>query len=173
MDNGNLKFVLVAGLAFYLLTTMSRGSELFKPYESSSAYEQNASYSETKAVKKAVKKATKKAAKKAAKGAKKGRKSALLKATGAVAQPQGTSANLLPKPAADAGFGQFAPDPAMLSGQNFVDASRWVSLGSMSSRRNINRDIRAEVPIPKSNGLSPWNQSSIEQQKSGKALDCP
>ena len=169
MDNGNLKFVLVAGLAFYLLTTMSRGSELFKPYESSSAYEQNASYSETKAVKKAVKKATKKAAK----GAKKGRTSALLKATGAVAQPQGTSANLLPKPAADAGFGQFAPDPAMLSGQNFVDASRWVSLGSMSSRRNINRDIRAEVPIPKSNGLSPWNQSSIEQQKSGKALDCP
>ena len=169
MDNGNLKFVLVAGLAFYLLTSMSRGSELFKPYESSSAYEQNASYSETKAVKKAVKKATKKAAK----GAKKGRTSALLKATGAVAQPQGTSANLLPKPAADAGFGQFAPDPAMLSGQNFVDASRWVSLGSMSSRRNINRDIRAEVPIPKSNGLSPWNQSSIEQQKSGKALDCP
>ena len=61
----------------------------------------------------------------------------------------------------------------MLSGQNFVDASRWVSLGSMSSRRNINRDIRADLPIPKSNGVSPWNQSSIEQQKAGKALDCP
>ena len=170
MDNANLKFVLIAGLAFFVLTSMSRGSELFKPYNESfpSRHIRNAPYSAAKKAKKA-----KKAAKKRAKKAKKaGRKSKLLMAT-TRARPQGPSANLLPKPAADAGFGQFAPDPAMLSGQNFVDASRWVSLGSMSSRRNINRDIRADIPIPKSNGVSPWNQSSIEQQKAGKALDCP
>ena len=86
----------------------------------------------------------------------------------------GKSVNLLPKPCADADFAQFAPNPKDLAGQNFVDASRWVSLGSMSSRRNINRDLRADIPIPKNNGVSPWNQSTIEQQQpTTKPLDCP
>jgi hypothetical protein len=100
------------------------------------------------------------------------RKGALLKAS--LGQPTSCSAsvNMLPKPKADDGFGQFAPDPKELRGKNFIDASRWVTLGAMSTRRNINRDIRSEIPIAKNNGISPWNQSSIDQQQEGRSLDC-
>ena len=86
----------------------------------------------------------------------------------------GIAANLLPKPqpGGPGAFGQFAPNPEALAGKNFVDASRWVSLGSMTSRRNINRDIRSDIPIPKTNAISPWNQSSIDQQIVGRSLDC-
>lgn len=100
-------------------------------------------------------------------------KGALLKAS--LGQPTScsASANMLPKPPADDGFGQFAPDPRELAGQNFIDASRWVTLGAMSTKRNISRDIRSEIPIPKNNAVSPWNQSSIDQQVEGRPLDCP
>jgi len=100
-------------------------------------------------------------------------KGALLKAS--LGQPTScsASANMLPKPPADDGFGQFAPDPKELAGQNFIDASRWVTLGAMSTKRNISRDIRSEIPIPKNNAVSPWNQSSIDQQVEGRPLDCP
>jgi len=100
-------------------------------------------------------------------------KGALLKAS--LGQPTScsASANMLPKPPADDGFGQFAPNPKELAGQNFIDASRWVTLGAMSTKRNMSRDIRAEIPIPKNNAVSPWNQSSIDQQEEGRPLDCP
>lgn len=100
-------------------------------------------------------------------------KGALLKAS--LGQPTScsASANLLPKPSADDGFNQFAPNPEELSGQNFIDASRWVTLGSMSTKRNMSRDLRSEIPIPKNNAISPWNQSSIDQQDEGRPLDCP
>jgi len=98
-------------------------------------------------------------------------KGALLKAS--LGQPTScsASANMLPKPSAD-GFA-FAPNPSELTGQNFIDASRWVTLGAMSTKRNISRDIRSEIPIPKNNAVSPWNQSSIDQQVEGRPLDCP
>ena len=101
------------------------------------------------------------------------RKGALLKAS--TSQPTSCSAsvNLLAKPKADDGFGQFAPDPSKLRGKNFIDSSRWVTIGAMSTRRNLNRDLRADIPIPKNNGLSPWHQSSIDQQPEGRPLDCP
>jgi len=101
------------------------------------------------------------------------RKGALRRAS--VSQPTSCSAsvNLLPKPKADNGFGQFAPDPSKLKGKNFIDASRWVTIGAMSTRRNVNRDLRSDVPIPKNNGVSPWNQSSMDQQPEGRPLDCP
>lgn len=100
------------------------------------------------------------------------RKGALLKAS--LGQPTSCSAsvNMLSKPKSDDGFGQFAPDAKELRGKNFIDASRWVTLGAMSTRRNINRDIRSEIPIAKNNGISPWNQSSIDQQPEGRSLDC-
>jgi hypothetical protein len=98
----------------------------------------------------------------------------LVKAIGKAAQmPKGigASSNTMPKPPADTGFfGQFAPDPKELAGQNFVDATRWTSLGVMTSKRNINRDLRPEIPIPKNMTISPWLQSSIDQQYAGKAL---
>jgi len=100
-------------------------------------------------------------------------KGALLKAS--TSQPTSCSAsvNMLKKPSADDGFGQFAPDPSKLRGKNFVDASRWVTIGAMSTRRNVNRDLRADIPIPKNNGISPWHQSSMDQQPEGRPLDCP
>lgn len=100
-------------------------------------------------------------------------KGALLKAS--LGQPTScsASANMLPKPSADDGFSQFAPNPEELSGQNFIDASRWVTLGAMSTKRNMSRDLRSEIPIPKNNAISPWNQSSIDQQDEGRPLDCP
>jgi len=52
--------------------------------------------------------------------------------------PMAASTDLLPKASADAGFAQFAPDPAALTGQNFVDASRWVSQGTLGTHRNAN-----------------------------------
>lgn len=83
----------------------------------------------------------------------------------------GVSSSTLPKPSANTGFfGQFAPDPKELTGQNFVDATRWTSLGAMTSKRNISRDIRAEIPVPKNNGISPWNNSTIDQQVAGVPL---
>ncbi len=83
----------------------------------------------------------------------------------------GVASSMLPKPSADTGFfGQFAPDPKELTGQNFVDATRWTSLGAMTSKRNINRDIRAEIPVPKNNSISPWNNSTIDQQIAGVPL---
>ena len=99
-------------------------------------------------------------------------KGALLKAS--LGQPTSCSAsvNMLPKPKEDDGFGQFAPDPKVIRGKNFIDASRWVTLGTMSTRRNVSRDIRSEIPIAKNNAVSPWNQSSIDQQPEGKSLDC-
>lgn len=83
----------------------------------------------------------------------------------------GVASSMMPKAPVDTGFfGQFAPDPKELTGQNFVDATRWTSLGAMTSRRNINRDIRADVPIPKNMSVSPWNQSTIDQQQAGVPL---
>ena len=99
---------------------------------------------------------------------------AVVEALGKSATPPkgvGASSNTFPKPPADTGFfGQFAPDPKELAGQNFVDATRWTSLGTLTSKRNINRDIRPEIPIPKNMSISPWQQSSIDQQYAGKAL---
>jgi hypothetical protein len=82
----------------------------------------------------------------------------------------GVASSMLPKPSDPGFFGQFAPDPKELTGQNFVDATRWTSLGAMTSRRNINRDIRAEIPVPKNNSVSPWNNSTIDQQVAGVPL---
>ena len=155
MDSPTLKLVLIAGLVIAALSILSRKSELFAAYDPTSEMHEEV-------VAKAVTKKTKNAA----------FKSNLLKAS-TRSTVGGASVNLLPKASADAGFAQFAPDPKMFAGQNFVDASRWVSLGAMSSRRNINRDIRADIPIPKSNGVSPWNNSTIEQSQPGKPLDCP
>lgn len=156
MVNATLKFALIVALALGVVYIM-RSAEKFTPYDESmtNRFEHNAPYEPV------------------IKPAKKSH--ALLRAAVPTNQPKGTGVdpNLLPKPAADDGFGQFAPDPSQLAGQNFVDASRWVSLGAMSSRRNMTRDLRADIPIPKTNAVSPWNQSSIEQQVPGKALDCP
>lgn len=80
--------------------------------------------------------------------------------------PASTSTSLLPKPCADGDAScMFAPDPGALTGQNFVDASRWVSMGTLHSRRNANRQLRADIPIPKNNGVSPWSQSTIENNE--------
>lgn len=153
MDNATLKFGLVAGLALAVIYFMTRRNERFEPLNETdtSRYEHNARYTPS--------------------GPK---KSSLVRACVGKTRPTGTGAsvNLLPKPAADKGFAQFAPDPDALTGQNFVDASRWVSLGAMTTKRNISRDLRADIPIPKNNGISPWSQSSIEQQRPNKPLDC-
>lgn len=85
--------------------------------------------------------------------------------------PLAASTDLLPKASADAGFAQFAPDPAALTGQNFVDASRWVSQGTLGTHRNANYQLRADVPIPKNNQVSPWMQSTIEQDTYRKPLE--
>ena len=170
MDNTTIKFVLILGAVLLVMRWASK-SEKFVAFNETmkSRFEGPARYVPVGAVQ------HKRAASKTKRAPAVSHGSALLRASVPVNQPKGTgaAANLLPKPAADAGFGQFAPNPKELTGQNFVDASRWVSLGAMTSRRNINRDIRSDIPIPKNNGLSPWNQSTIEQQPSNKPLDCP
>ena len=155
MDNATLKFAVIAGIAFLIFRNMRANATTEKfegaPYEV--VVNPTSSCSKPKQQPK---------------------KTALLSTLPAPPACVGKSVNLLPKPCADADFAQFAPNPKDLAGQNFVDASRWVSLGSMSSRRNINRDLRADIPIPKNNGISPWNQSTIEQQQpTSKPLDCP
>lgn len=153
MDNSALKFAVIAGIAYLVYRSMRT-----ERYEDSEQIQDGAAYETvvepTRVVRPAIK------------------RSPLL-----TAEPPlqvGQSVNLLPKPSPDTDFSQFAPNPKDLAGQNFVDASRWVSLGSMSSRRNINRDLRADIPIPKNNAVSPWNQSTIEQQQpTTKPLDCP
>ena len=160
MDSPTLKLVLIAGLVIAALSILTRKSELFAAYDPTDDIHEEV-------VARAMK------AKKAKKNKNAAFKpNALLKAS-TRSTVGGASVNLLPKTSGDAGFAQFAPDPKMVSGQNFVDASRWVSLGAMSSRRNINRDIRTDIPIPKSNGVSPWNNSTIDQAQAGKPLDCP
>ncbi len=154
-----MKFLLAAVLAFGVLYIMNKRAEKYNPYDPVYDIRQPYERMTPRKPKKPVK----------------GKKKALLKAVKKVNCPMNTgiSAQLLPKPRADDGFGQFAPNPEALIGKNFVDASRWVSLGAMTSRRNINRDLRSEPTIPKSNAISPWNQSSIEQQMVRNALDCP
>jgi hypothetical protein len=166
MSNATLKFAVVTGLALVVLYSM-RKAEKFTGYNESETnrFETNAPYAAGPAAKTAAKKIKKTVVSKS--------KSALLGASTQHTVRGGADPNTLPKPKGDAGFGQFAPDPKTLTGQNFVDASRWVSLGAMTSRRNINRDLRADIPVPKNNALSPWNQSSIEQVQPGKSLDCP
>ena len=151
MDNATLKFAVIFGIAYLVFRKMSsRESFEGAPYEL--VVDSNSSCGKPK----------------------KPKKNPLLCSSLPAPPCTGKSVNLLPKPCADANFAQFAPNPKDLAGQNFVDASRWVSLGSMSSRRNINRDLRADIPIPKNNGVSPWNQSTIEQQQpTTKPLDCP
>lgn len=152
MDNATLKFALIAGIALFILYFYTR-----EPYN---AYNEDA---------------FDKYATVDAQPQPKDRKGALLTASTQMNRPSGVgqAPNLLPKPPADAGFGQFAPDPKELTGQNFVDASRWVSLGAMSTKRNISRDLRADIPIPKNNSVSPWQQSTIDMQNTNKPLDCP
>jgi hypothetical protein len=162
MDNTTLKLIGLFAIAVLILYRMNK-SEGFSPYNESikSRFERNASVGPRKP--------------------RVYRKPLVVKETPLIAAaasglgaPKGTGAapNLMPKPKADDGFGQFAPDPKELTGQNFVDATRWVSLGAMTSRRNINRDIRGDVPIPKNNGISPFQQSTIEQQQAGKLINC-
>ena len=150
MENTTFKILGLAAVAAAILY-ITRKSELFTGYDESepSRFERNAPAADAPAA-----------------GSK------LVAAAAAANGPKATSANMLPKPDADDGFGQFAPNPKELTGQNFVDATRWVSLGAMMSRRNVNRDIRGDVPIPKTNAISPWNQSSIDQQQAGKLINC-
>jgi len=157
MDNATLKYLLAAAFAIGVLYMM-RTSEKFQPYDESDTSEFIRNAPSGVQYPKIARKTD----------------GSLLKAVGKAQRPMntGVSAQLLPKPTADDGFGQFAPNPEALIGKNFVDASRWVSLGAMTTRRNINRDLRAEPAIPKTNGISPWNQSSIEQQAQRNPLDC-
>jgi len=170
MDSALLKFVIVAALAFAVIYGM-RSPERYQPFDESATnrFERNAAYTPSGAAAPAQKRVWKPKPKVAA-------KSPLLQASTQAGRPTnvGIAANLLPKPqpGGPGAFGQFAPNPEALAGKNFVDASRWVSLGSMTSRRNINRDIRSDIPIPKTNAISPWNQSSIDQQIVGRSLDC-
>jgi hypothetical protein len=161
MDSPTLKLVLIAGLVIAALSILTRKSELF------AAYDPTDDIHEAVVARAAMKGKKAKKNKNAA-----FKPNALLKAS-TRSTVGGASVNLLPKTSGDAGFAQFAPDPKMVSGQNFVDASRWVSLGAMSSRRNISRDLRSDVAIAKSNGVSPWNNSTIDQIQAGKPLDCP
>jgi hypothetical protein len=85
--------------------------------------------------------------------------------------PMPVSVNALPKPAPQPAWSEFAPDPAVLTGQNFVDSSRWVGMSTMSNRRNANRQLRADPPIAKDNSISPWMQSSIEQDMYRRPLE--
>lgn len=99
-------------------------------------------------------------------------KSAVLKASADLPMaPLAVSSDLLPKAPVDSGFAQFAPDPSALTGQNFVDASRWVSMGTVGTHRNANYQLRADIPIPKNNAVSPWMQSTIEQDTYRKPLE--
>ena len=171
MDNATLKLLGIFSIAVLVLYMMKK-SEAFSPYNESmkSRFERNASVGPKNKFPK-----NKFPKNKFLKHIPTRDGSALITAASAgLGAPKGTGTapNLLPKPKADDGFGQFAPDPKELTGQNFVDATRWVSLGAMTSRRNINRDIRGDVPIPKNNGISPFQQSTIEQQQAGKLINC-
>lgn len=154
MDSATLKFALAAALAFALLYNLGKKPERFQAYESDSDAAE----------------ITPEEAPKVAKSKSK-RGGNLLKASKG-ADPRmvpSVDPDALPKPPVDDGFAAFAPGD--LTSQNFVDASRWVSLGAMTTKRNLNRDLRAEIPIPKNSGISPWLNSTIDQQPVRKALE--
>lgn len=162
LDNATLKLLLAAVLAIFLLFKMSRGwtRDGFAPfawygYEGGEA---PGEWGTELAAKGGPKNNTKQSAMQRA-------------AKGTAMAPLAASADLLPKRAADEGFAQFAPDPAALTGQNFVDASGWVSMGTLGVHRNANYQLRADIPIPKNNKISPWLNSTIEQDTYRKPLE--
>lgn len=56
----------------------------------------------------------------------------------------------------------FTPDPDVLTGKNFLDASRWTGLNTVAgARRNSSYDIRENLVVPKQ-AISPFGQSTIE-----------
>ena len=146
LDNGTLKLLLAAALAFVVLRVMMGTPESFEP-----DYDHASDYAAVVPPREGLEEAPPSGG-------------ALMAAqTRPVAACTGIDSNTLPKPASDAGFGQFAPQPGALNGQNFVDASRWVGMGNLTSRRNANRQLRPDIPVPKNNSISPWMQSTIEQ----------
>lgn len=156
MDSATLKFAITATVAIALLYILGKKPERFQAYEVEG---DNAAYDPPAAPPAVAKKNA--------------RKGGLLKAAkGANPAVVGSvDPNSLPKPPADDGFGAFAPGVADITGQNFVDASRYVSLGAMTTKRNLNRDLRSEIPIPKNAGVSPWLNSTIEQQPARQPLE--
>jgi hypothetical protein len=170
LDNASLKFLLAAALAFFVLFAMSRKrTDSFAPFAwygkegGESGWPEGWGAPITPRLPQAAKRENYNAGLV---------QDPVLTAAGATAMaPQATSADLLPKTSPDAGFGQFAPDPAALTGQNFVDASRWVSVGTLGTHRNANYQLRADIPIPKNNAVSPWQQSTIEQDTYRKPLE--
>ena len=162
LDSVSLKFLVLAGIAAFVLFAMSRrrARDGFAPfawygYDGGAAPDAWAKEIKPKRENYAPQE-----------------RSALLDAARADAMaPLAASSDLLPKASADAGFAQFAPDPAALTGQNFVDASRWVSMGTVGTHRNANYQLRADIPIPKNNKISPWMQSTIDQDTYRKPLE--
>jgi len=88
--------------------------------------------------------------------------------------PQSISTDLLPKPdgSADDDFAQYAPDPAALVAQNFVDATKFVGVDTIGSTlKNANYGLRADIPIPRNQDTGPWLQSSIDPDLYRKPLE--
>jgi hypothetical protein len=85
-----------------------------------------------------------------------------------------TSVNMLPKPAGPMletanDWAEFSPDA--ITGQNFLQAPRFIAVDTIgSSKKNVSYDIRQDIVVPK-NQLSPWNNSTIDQDLTRKVLD--
>lgn len=86
--------------------------------------------------------------------------------------PQSISTDLLPKATGvPEDFAQFAPSPAALKNQNFMDATKFIGIDTVGNTlKNANYDLRADPPNPKVD-VGPWNQSNIEPDLMRKPLE--
>lgn len=69
-------------------------------------------------------------------------------------------------------FDQFVPDPDVLTGKNFLDGRRWTSVNTIGgSLRNANRQLRSDPPVPRISGVTPWMQSTIDEDLLRRPLE--
>lgn len=67
---------------------------------------------------------------------------------------------------------EFAPDPDVLTGKNFLDGRRWSSINTIGGTlRNANRQIRSVPVVPRQPGISPWQTSTFEQDLMRRPLE--
>lgn len=79
--------------------------------------------------------------------------------------------DLMPNPDATLDNGVF--NEVKINSDQLVNIDRYIGANVSSlttSRKNINRDIRGNVPIPKDYKVTPWNNSSVDPQPIGHQL---
>lgn len=84
-----------------------------------------------------------------------------------------TTDDLLPKDAANSTWAQVTPTgQGDVNNQNYLQAGALIGVDTVGqSLRNANLQLRSDPPIPKIEGLSPWNNSTIEYDHSHRPFE--